>query len=726
MKNHRHPLAALTAALAVAFCIAAPAGAVDAPVAAAASTNALLLPSPLPLQYPPFDKIRDADFAPALDRGMAEQLADIDAIANNPEPPTFDNTVVAMERSGRLLGRATTLLFVLLGADANPARLKLQSDYAAKLAAHRDAVALNAKLFARIESLYERRAQLGLDPVAVRLIERYRSNLVRAGARLDDAQKARMRSINAELATIGARFNQQVLAEVNDSAVVVERREELAGLGDDQIAAAAAAARARGLEGKFVLALQNTTTQPALTQLESRALRERLYKTSIARGSRGNVHDTTALVARTAQLRAERAQMLGFETHADFSLDDQTARNRQTVNTLLRQLAPSAVAAARREGADLQQMIDADQAAKQRPSFKLAAWDWSFYSEKLRAARHGFDESQLKPYLELNTVLERGVFHAAEQLYGIRFKQRRDLPTYHPDVTVWDVYNADGSQLAIFVGDMYARPSKRGGAWANAYVDQSGLLGQKPVIANHLNIPRPPEGQPTLMTWDEVNTLFHEFGHALHGMFSNVRYPSMAGSRVPRDFVEFPSQVNEMWADWPSILANYAKHYKTGEPMPRALLDKVLAAKQFNQGFETTAYLGATLLDQRWHQLKAGEVPAAGEAMAFEERVLREEGFDFDAVQPRYRTPYFSHMMGGYSAGYYAYLWSEVLDANTVDWFKARGGLQRANGDAFRAKLLSQGGSRDAMSLFRDVVGHEPKLEPYLERRGLAIAPAKP
>ena len=687
--------------------------------AAQTAPNALLSESPLPLRYPPFDKIRDADFAPAMDAGMAEQLKEVAAIADNPAAPTFENTLVALERSGRTLNRATTVLFSLLGADSNPARLKLQAEYAPKLAAHADAISLNPRLFQRVSALYAQRDKLGA--VEQRLTERYYKRLVRAGAKLEEAQKTRIKAINAELARLGAQFNQAVLAEVNASAVVVDSEAELKGLSAGQIAAAREAAKARGLEGKFVIALLNTTGQPFEAQLENRALRERLHKASVARGSRGNEHDTTAIVAQVTALRAERAQLLGYATHADFVLEEETAKSQQAVNAMMRQLAPAAVAAARREGAELQALIDKEQAAKGQPSFKLEAWDWAFYSERLRAAKFGFDESQLKPYLELSNVLENGVFYAAEKVYGLRFKERKDLPVYHPDVRVYDVFNADGSQLAIFIADMYARPSKRGGAWMNAYVSQNGLEGTLPVVANHLNIPKPPAGEPTLMTWDEVRTAFHEFGHALHGMFSQVKYPTFAGTAVPRDFVEFPSQVNEMWADWPEILAHYAKHYKSGETMPRALLDKVLAAGKFNQGHATTEYLASSVLDQRWHQLKAGEVPKPEQVMAFEARVLKEEGFDYAPVPPRYRTPYFSHIMGGYAAGYYAYIWSEVLDANTVAWFKGQGGLKRELGDAFRAKLLSQGGSRDALELFRGVVGHEPQIEPLLERRGLKV-----
>jgi len=715
----RKSVVVAAAALAVAGAVSQP---VSQPASPPAPANPLLSPSKLPLQYPPFDQIRDSDFAPALDQGMAEQLAEVQAIADNPAPASFENTIVALEQSGRTLARSATVLFSLLGADSNPARLKLQAEYAAKLAAHRDAVSLNPRLFARIQALHAQRKQLGLDTEGLRLLERYQRNFVRAGAQLGEAQQARIKAINAELATLAARFNQQVLAEVNDSALVVDSATELAGLSPAQLADAAAAAKARGLgDGKYLIALLNTTGQPALAQLENRALRERLYQASAARGSRGNAQDSTASVARTAALRAERAQLLGYATHADYVLEEETAKSSATVMGLLRQLAPAAVAAAKREAGELQALIDAEQAARHEPSFKLAAWDWAFYAEKLRAAKYGFDESQLKPYLELKNVLENGVFYAAGQLYGLTFKQRHDLPVYHPSVTVYDVFNADGSQLAIFVADMYARPSKRGGAWANAYVPQSRLLGTLPVIANHLNVPPPAAGQPTLLSWDEVNTLFHEFGHALHGMFSNVRYPSFAGTAVPRDFVEYPSQVNEMWADWPSVLAHYARHHQSGEPMPRALLDKVVAAKAFNQGFATTEYLSATILDQRWHQLKPAEVPAARDVMAFEAQVLKSEGVDFAPVPPRYRTPYFSHIMGGYAAGYYAYLWSEVLDANTVEWFKAHGGLKRENGDAFRAALLSRGGSEDAMTLFSKLTGHGPQLQPLLQRRGLVL-----
>ena len=685
---------------------------------AADAGNPFFSESPLPLHYPQFDKIKDSDFAPAFDRGMAEHLKEVQAIAGNAEAPTFDNTIIALEKSGQILSRTSTVFFSLVGVDTNDARKALQAEYAPKLAAHRDAISLDPALFARIQQLYDTRDSLGLDAEGVRLIERYHTNFVRAGAKLADADKAHLKAINGELAKLGTQFSQNVLAEVNDSAVVVDTKEELAGLTDEQIGAAAAAAKEKGLDGKYVIALLNTTGQPPEAQLQNRALRERLHQASIVRGSRGNQYDNTAIVSQVLKLRAEKATMLGYPTYAAYVLADETAKTPEAVNAMLTKLAPPAVANAKREGAAIQAMIDKEQAAKGEPTFALQPWDWAYYTEKVRAEKYDFDESQLKPYLEMKNVLENGVFYAAGQLYGLSFKQRTDLPVYNPDVLVYDVYDADGKQLAIFLADMYARPSKRGGAWMNSYVEQSALTGNLPVVANHLNITKPASG-PTLLTWDEVTTMFHEFGHALHGMFSNVKYPYFSGTSVPRDFVEFPSQVNEMWSDWPSVLANYAKHYQTGAPMPKALLDKVLATSKFNQGFATTEYLGSAMLDQSWHQIGADKIPEAGGVVAFEAAALKANGTDYAPVPPRYRTPYFSHIMGGYAAGYYAYIWSEVLDANTVEWIKANGGLTRANGDRFRATLLSRGGSKDALQLFRDFTGQEPKIEPLLKRRGL-------
>jgi peptidyl-dipeptidase Dcp len=550
------------------------------------------------------------------------------------------------------------------------------------------------------------------------LVERYYKDFVRAGAKLSEGDKEKLKKLNGELATLQTQFEQNVLKEKNASSIVVDKREELEGLTDNAIAAAATAAKEDGKEGKFVIRMMNTTSQPALDSLKNRALRERILKTSMSRNSKGGEFDNTQIVARIARLRADRAKLLGYASHAAYQLEDQTAGNVETVNKMLAGVAPAAVANARKEAADMQKVIDA-----QKGGFKLEAWDWDFYAEQVRKERYAFDESQLKPYLELNRVLVDGVFFAATKLYGITFKERKDLPVYLPDIRVWEVFNEDGSPLALFIADMYARPSKRGGAWANAYVPQSELFRTKPVIANHLNIPKPPEGQPTLLTWDEVKTAFHEFGHALHGMFSAVQYPRFAGTSVPRDFVEYPSQVNEMWRTWPEVLKNYAKHYQTGEVMPQELLDKVFAAEQFNEGFRTTEYLASTLLDQAWHQLGPEQVPK--DTLKFEAEALKKAGVDMPQIPPRYRSPYFSHSFaGGYSAGYYSYIWSEVLDADTVDYMKANGGLTRENGDRFRATLLSRGGSMEAMKMFRNLTSREPSISHLLKRRGLDVGPA--
>ncbi len=692
--------------------------AADAGATSDIKSNPFYAPSTLPYQYPPFDKVAEADYTPAFDEGMRQQRAEMDVIANNPEPATFDNTIVAMERTGLMLGRVSSMFFNLTGSNTSDGLEKIQADMSPKLSAHNDAIVLNGKLFARVNALYDARDTLGLDAESKRLLWRYHTDFVRAGAQLDDAHKDTLKAMNSELATLSTTFSQNVLKEVNDSAVVVDSKAELDGFTDAQVTAAADAAKKLGLEGKYLITLLNTSGQPPEASLTNRALRERIAKASLARGSRGNAFDSTGTVARIAKLRAERAKLLGYPNHATYVLEDETARTTTAVNKMMAGLAPAAVANAKKEAADLQKVIDAEHGG-----FKLQPWDWAFYSEKVRSARYAFDESQLKPYLEMHNVLENGVFYAANQEYGLTFKRRTDFPVYDPDVMVYEVFDADGKHLAIFLFDYYARSNKRGGAWMNEYVSQSGLLGNEPVVVNNLNIPKPAAGEPTLMTFDEVTTAFHEFGHGLHGMFSKVKYPRFAGTNVPRDFVEYPSQVNEMWADWPQVLANYAKHYKTGEPMPKALLDKVQAASKFNQGFATTEYLAAALLDQRWHQLSPDQVPDAGGVMAFEAKALHDAGVDFAPVPPRYRTPYFSHIWGGgYSAGYYAYLWSEVLDADSVEWFKQNGGLTRKNGDHFRQTLLSRGGSEDAIKLFHDFSGRDPYVEPLLIRRGLKPA----
>ncbi len=708
----------LSLALAAALATATPGllHAADAPAPAQAaepvSANPFFTVSSLPYQAPRFDLIRNEHYQPALERGMAEQRAEIDAIAVNPDAPTFENTIVAMEKTGALLNRTAAVFGNLAGAHTNPEIQKVQAALAPKFAAHQDAILLDGTLFARVKSLHDQRDALGLDDQSKRLLERYYIDFVRAGANLSDADKETLKAMNAELASLATTFSQNVLKEVNTSGVLVEDVAELDGLPAEAVTAAAEAAKAAGHEGKWLIALQNTSGQPPLTNLTNRALRQRIMEASLTRGTRGNEYDNTAIVAKVAKLRAERAKLLGYDNHAHYVLEDETAGTVAAVNKLLSDLAPAAVANARKEAAEMQAIIDAEGGG-----FELGAADWAFYAEKVRQQKYAFDESQLRPYFEINNVLEKGVFYAAGQLFGLQFKERKDIPVYHPDVRVWEVFEADGSPLGLFYGDFYARPTKRGGAWMNAYVPQNGLTGTRPVVANHQNIPKPSEGQPTLMTFDEVTTMFHEFGHALHGLFSDVKYPQFAGTSVPRDFVEYPSQVNEMWATWPSILANYAKHYQTGEPIPQALLDKVLAAEQYGQGHATTEYLAAAMLDQAIHQQTAGNV--ATDALAFEAQALKAAGLDYAPVPPRYRSAYFSHIMGGYSAGYYAYLWSEVLDAESVEWFKENGGLKRENGDHFRRTLLSQGGSKDAMQLFRDFRGRDPEVRPLLVRRGL-------
>ena len=701
-----HILLVAAASAAASMAYAAPASMLEA-------SNPFAKPSTLPFQYPAWDKIRNEHFAPAFAEAMRQETLEIEAIANNKAAPTFENTIVAMERSGQLMNRVSAAFGTLKGSYTNDAIQALDKELAPKLSAHNDAIRLNPKLYARIKALYDKRDKLGLDAESKYLVERYHTDFVRAGAKLSDADKQKMKAMNGELAALSTQFAQNVLKEANASALVVDSRAELAGMSDKQIDAAAAEAKKRGLDGKFVIPVVNTTQQAGLSVLTNRATREKLLAASLARGSRGGDYDNRNVVLKIAKLRAERAVLLGYPNHAAYHLEDQTAKTPAAVNQLLAEFARPAVNNARKEAAEIQQVIDAE-----KGGFQAAAHDWAFYSDKVRAAKYAFDGNQLKPYFELNRVLVDGVFFAANKEFGISFKERKDLPTYDPDVRVFDVFDHDGKQLAIFTFDPYARPIKRGGAWANAWVPQSKLLGTKPVIANNLNIAKPAAGEPTLLTYDEVRTTFHEFGHALHGMFSDVKYPRFAGSRVPRDYVEFPSQVNEMWMTWPEVLANYAKHYQTGAPMPSALLDKVQASQQFNEGFRTTEYLAASLLDQAWHQLAPNQIPT--DVLAFEGDALKKAGVDLALVPPRYRTTYFSHTFaGGYSAGYYGYLWAEKLDADTVNWFKENGGLTRKNGDRFRKTLLSRGGTIDAMQMYRNFSGRDAQVRPLLERRGL-------
>ncbi len=680
-----------------------------------AAANPFVRVSDLPYSLPPFDQILNAHFEPAIARGMELQSAEIAEIAANPEPANFENTLLALEQSGQDLKRVLRVFNNATGTITNSELQAIEREVTPRLSRHGDSISLNPDLFARISQIYEQRESLGLDPESVYLIERYHTDFVRAGALLSEHEQDRLREINAELARLNTLFRQNLLAEVNDSAVVVGTREELDGLPETELQAAAHDTTALGYAGQYVLTLRNTSIQPVLTWLTNREVRERVHRASLARGSRANELNNTGVVADTLKLRAERARMLGYENHADYVLADQTAKTVGAVNQMLADITPVAVANAREEGRDITGLI-----GQIEPSpFELQAWDWPYYAKMVRRERYDFDASEVRPYFELNSVLVNGVFYAASELYGLSFILRDDLPVYYPDVQVWEVFDADGSPRGLVLADFYARPSKRGGAWMSSYETASGLLGGDRVIAMHQNITKPSAGAPTLLTFAEVTTMFHEFGHVLHGLLSEVEYPRFVGTNVPRDFVEFPSQVNEMWAVWPEVLQNYARHHQTGEPIPQQLLDKVIEAEQFNQGFETTEYLAASTLDQALHQLTEDAVPTAENMMAFEAQVLEANGFNYPPVPPRYRTPYFSHIMGGYSAGYYSYIWSEVLDADGVEWFKENGGMLRENGDHFRDTVLSRGGSKEPMQLYQDFAGREPDISHMLRRRGL-------
>ena len=688
-------------------------------VAPLSAENPFARPSTLPYQIPAFDHIKDADFRPAFDAGMAEQRREIEAIDRNPAPPTFENTVVALEKSGELLDRVSSVFSNLNASNTNPEILKIASEMAPKRAAHQDSILLDPTLFARVDAVYEKRAALGLDPESMQLLERFHTRFVRAGAKLAEADKTRLRQLNEQIASLTNQFQQNVLKATKDSAVVVENVSDLDGLSREQIGVAAEAAKARGLNGKWVITLQNTTIQPVLADLRNRALREKIYKASIGRAD-GGACDNTTVVAQIVKLRAEKAALLGYPDYAAYGLADETAGTPAAVRQMLARLVPPALANAKREAADNQKLIDEQASAGHGQPFAMQPWDWAFDAEQVRKARFGFDQSEVKPYFELNRVMQDGLFYAAHQLYGLSFKERRDLPVYQPDVRVFEVFNADGSTLGLFLADYFARDNKRGGAWMNNYVGQSRLLGLKPVVVNNLNIAKPSQGQPSLLTFDEVSTMFHEFGHALHGLFSDVNYPSLSGTSVPRDFVEYPSQYNEMWAREPVVFTHYAKHYQTGAPMPQALLDKVLAAEKFGQGFATTEYIAAALLDQAWHQINAAQAPSANKVMAFEAAALEKDSVEYAPIPPRYHTPYFSHAFaGGYAAGYYAYIWSEVLARDTEQWFHSHGGLQRANGDFLRAKVLSRGRTANPEVLFEQFYGGPPDIGPLLEHRGL-------
>lgn len=675
--------------------------------------------STLPYRMPAFDRIKDEHFRPAFEAGMAEQRKEIEAIDRNPAAPDFENTMIALEESGQLLDRVSLVFFNLNASNNNPEILKIASEMAPKLAAHRDAIALDPVLFKRIDTLYEKRASLNLDPESLQLLVRTYKEFVRGGAKLDDAGKARLKQINEETAKLTNQFQENVLKATKESAVVVDNVADLDGLSAEQIGAAAEAAKARKLEGKWVITLQNTTIQPVLAQLKNRALREKIYRASTGRNN-GGAYDNTSVVAKIVKLRAEKATLLGYKDYASYSVEDGTARTPDNVVKMLSGLVPAALKNAQKEAAYNQELIDQEAKAANGPGFKVEPWDWALYADHVRKARFGFDQAQVKPYFEMNRVMQDGLFYAAHELYGIDFKERHDLPVYQPDVRVFDVFNADGSPLGLFLADYFARDNKRGGAWMDVFVEQSKLAGARPVVANNLNIAKPAPGQPTLLTFDEVTTMFHEFGHALHGLFSNVNYQSLAGTAVPRDFVEFPSQYNEMWARDPKVFAHYARHYQTGEPMPKEMLDKVIASEKFGQGYSTTEYIAASLLDQAWHQITPEQAPSADHVMDFQKVALQKFGVEYGPVPPRYSTPYFSHAFaGGYSAGYYAYIWSEVLARDTEKWFATHGGLQRANGDFLRAKVLSRGRSTDPEILFADFYGGPPEVGPLLEHRGL-------
>lgn len=676
--------------------------------------NPFSQPSSLPFHTPPFDRIREEHFKPAMILGMQQQIQEMEAIASQTTSPAFENTIVAMEKSGGLLTRVRSVFSNLTSAHKNDALQNIETELAPLQAAHSDNIYLNRRLFGRVQALWDQKNSLGLNGEQAEVLKQTYESFLRAGAKLNDEQQARIRSLNEQLSRLETRFEENLLAISKERAVVVETATELDGMSPADIAAAAEAAKEAGKEGKYLLQITNTTRVPILTSLNNRGLRQRVWEASAFRGlGRDGGIDNRPLVLEIAQLRAERAKLLGFEDHASYKLQNQMAETPAAARKMLMDLVPGVLARVKQEAADLETMIRSSGA-----THELAPWDWEYYAEKVRKARFEVDEAAVKPYFELNTVLQNGVFFTMHKLYGISFRERKDLPVYHPDVRVFDVLDRDGSQIGLFYADYFKRDTKRGGAWMSSFVDQSRLLSEKPVIVNCLNIPRPADGEPALISFDNVTTLFHEMGHALHGMFSDVTYPSVSGTATPRDFVEFPSTFEEDWAIQPEILANYARHYKTGEPIPKDLLDKVIKASKFNQGFDTLEYLAAALLDLEWHSLTTEEIPTDVEA--FEASALTRVGVNSGPVPPRYRTAYFAHIWsGGYSSSYYAYLWSEVLAADAFAHMMARGGCTSANGEHFRKEILSRGGSRDPMDSYKAFRGQEPGVDALLIRRGL-------
>jgi peptidyl-dipeptidase Dcp len=714
--------AILTSAAAAAPAAEVPAGktpTTPAQPSAGAPGSVFAAPSPLFLHAPQFDKIKEADFTPAFEAGMAQQKAEISKIAEDAAPPTFDNTLAAMERSGQMLERVGLVFNALTSANTSDGVQKIESEMSPKLAAHNDWIYLNPKLFARVQSLYDRRDSLGLNPEQRQLLTVVYQKFVHSGAKLAPAEQTRLKALNEQLSTLETAFQHKLLAADKDGALVIDDKARLAGLSEDQIAAAAAAAESRGLKGKWVLTLQNTTQQPLLQDLADRAVREQLFERSWTRAEQGNDADTRATVLQLAKLRIEKARLLGYPNYAAYVLEDQMARTPEAAEAFLRQLAPPARARSMAEAAENQKMIQAS-----GEDFQLKPWDWQRYSEKVRKAKYDLDEAEVKPYFQLDRVLKDGVFYAANQLYGLTFKERTDLPVYHPDVRVFEVHEANGDLLGLFYFDPFKRDNKSGGAWMSNFVNQSKLIGTKPVVYNVSNFTKPAAGQPALISWDDTTTMFHEFGHALHGLFAAQTYPTLSGTNVARDFVEFPSQINENWALDPKVLKNYAVHYKTGQPIPQALVDKIKAASKFNQGYTMGELIAAAELDMQWH--RQGSPDGLTDVDAFEQQALKAGGVDFPDVPPRYRSSYFRHIWSnGYAAGYYAYLWTQMLADNSYQWFEQHGGMTRANGQRFRDMILSRGHTEDYGPMFRAFYGKDPQIGPMLEHRGLGEAQGK-
>lgn len=675
--------------------------------------NPFFTVSSLPYQAPPFDLIEDSHYRPAFDEGVLRKREEIAAIATHPDAPDFANTFIALEKSGALLNRVTSVFFAMVASNTNDTLQQLDEQFSAELAELANDIYLNAALFERIETVWRQRHQLSLDDESRRLVEVTYQQFILAGATLSLTQKAELRALNTEAATLTSQFNQRLLAAAKNGGMVVDSPAALDGLSDDEIAAARLAAEEKGLRNRWLIALLNTTQQPALASLRHRATRETLFKASVLRTQKGDDNDTRGLILRLVALRARQAALLGFPDYASLSTADQMAKTSAAALAFMRRITPAARARAEYEQADIQQIIDAQQGG-----FSAEAWDWSFYAEQVRLARYSLDESQIKPYFELNRVLTEGVFWAASQLFGIRFVERFDIPVYHPDVRVWEIFDVNGEGMALFYGDYFARESKSGGAWMDNFVQQSTLLESRPVIYNVCNYQKPAQGKSALLSWDDVITLFHEFGHTLHGLFASQRYPGLSGTRTPRDFVEFPSQINEHWASHPQVFARFARHHESGEPMPEALRESMMRAATFNKGYDMTELLSAALLDMHWHSVTTSALP--DDVDAFEAQALEKEHLDLVAVPPRYRSTFFAHIFGGgYAAGYYAYLWTQMLADDGYQWFVEQGGLTRINGQRFRDAILSRGNSSDLEALYREWRGHDPLPEPMLKHRGL-------